>query len=164
MSEGVGGEPITAPFPLTTGVWRPSLNQVCESHPALTPWLSFQQRGIYLIISKLAKSRGCLSLQSTSLQGFNSPSVRNGSQCPVQGPRGAAFVLASSWRVLRSVNSIYSDPWMLKTCPFPNQNRVHRFETEHVMVLAASCHIVLPASPPHPPPHELSDGLGWLSF
>lgn len=68
MSKGVGGEPLTAPFPLTTGVWRPSLNQVCESYPALTPWLSFQQMGIYLIISKPAKSGGCLSLQSTSFQ------------------------------------------------------------------------------------------------
>lgn len=93
MSKGVGGEPLTAPFPLTTGVWRPSMNQVCESHPALTLWLSFQQMGIYLIISKPAKSRGRLSLQSISFQCLtvSLSGMTPGAQC--RAPEGLQLCL-----------------------------------------------------------------------
>lgn len=152
MSKGVGGEPLTAPFPLTTGVWRPSMNQVCESHPAFTPWLSFQQMGIYLIISKPAKSRGRLSLQSISFQCLivSLSGMAPGAQC--RAPEGLQLCLLPLDMSSRGLTPFPQLLECQRPLLFSNQNRhvlswAHHFETEPMVVLATSCSVILPALP-----------------
>lgn len=152
MSKGVGGEPLAAPFPLTTGVWRPSLNQVCESHSVFTPWLSFQQMGIYLIISKPAKSGGRLSLQSTSFQclTISRSGMVPGAQCRVpEGLQLCLLPLDTSSGGLTPFPQFFE---CQRPLPFPNQTDIFFLELlllrmSHVMVLATSCCVVFPALP-----------------